>query len=87
MIEWKANMISEPPLSDTPTMTELAKTFPRRVLQPALIARYRGVADIADAVMVARDKKFEVGARAGSHNVAGRPTTDCGMMIDVSMFL
>jgi hypothetical protein len=57
MIEWKANMISEPPLSDTPTMTELAKTFPRRVLQPALIARYRGVADIADAVMVARDKK------------------------------
>lgn len=39
--------------------------------RPALIARCRGVADIVDAVKVARDRKLEVAVRGGGHNVAG----------------
>ena len=52
---------------------------------PALIARCRGVADVAAAIMVARDHKLEVAVRGGGHNVAGRSTVDGGMMIDLSL--
>jgi len=53
--------------------------------RPALIARCRGVADIVDAVKVARDRKLEVAIRGGGHNVAGRATIDGGVMIDLSL--
>ena len=52
--------------------------------RPALIARCRGLADIADAVKMARDRKLEVAVRGGGHNVAGRATIDSGLMIDLS---
>ena len=39
--------------------------------RPALIARCRGLADIVDAVKMARDQKLEVAVRGGGHNVAG----------------
>ena len=52
--------------------------------RPALIARCRGVADIADAVKLARRLNLEVAARGGGHNVAGRATVDDGLMIDLS---
>jgi FAD/FMN-containing dehydrogenase len=52
--------------------------------RPALIARCRGLADIVDAVKVARDQRFEVAIRGGGHNVAGRATVDGGLMIDLS---
>jgi FAD/FMN-containing dehydrogenase len=51
---------------------------------PALIARCRGVADIADAVKLARTMGFEIAVRGGGHNVGGRATTDGGLMIDLS---
>ena len=53
--------------------------------RPALIARCRGLADIADAVKLARDQKLEVAVRGGGHNVAGRATIDNGLMIDLSL--
>lgn len=53
--------------------------------QPALIVRCRGVADVAAAVMVARDQRLEIAVRGGGHNVAGRSTVDDGMMIDLSL--
>src|SRR6059036_3589591 len=53
--------------------------------RPALIARCRGLADIADAVKMARDRKLEVAVRGGGHNVAGRATIDGGLMIDLSL--
>ena len=53
--------------------------------RPALIARCRGVADIVDAVKLARDLKLEVAVRGGGHNVAGRSTIDGGVMIDLSL--
>ena len=53
--------------------------------RPTLIARCRGLADIADAVKMARDRKLEVAVRGGGHNVAGRATIDSGLMIDLSL--
>src|SRR5262245_39371316 len=52
--------------------------------RPALIARCRGIADVADAVTLARKRNLEVAVRGGGHNVAGRATIDGGLMIDLS---
>jgi FAD/FMN-containing dehydrogenase len=52
--------------------------------RPALIARCRGVADIVDAVKLAREHQLEIAIRGGGHNVAGRATVDHGVMIDLS---
>ncbi len=52
--------------------------------RPALIAQRRGLADIVDAIQLARTHKLEVAVRGGGHNVAGRATIDGGLMIDLS---
>lgn len=52
--------------------------------RPALIARCRGVADVVDAVNLARKLNLEVAIRGGGHNVAGRATVDGGLMIDLA---
>lgn len=52
--------------------------------RPALIARCRGVADVADAIKLARKLGLEVAVRGGGHNVAGRATIDGGLMIDLA---
>ena len=52
--------------------------------RPALIARCRGVADVVDAVNLARKLSLEVAVRGGGHNVAGRATVDGGLMIDLT---
>ena len=52
--------------------------------RPAAIASCRGVADIVDAVRLARTLGLEVSVRGGGHNVAGRATIDGGLMIDLS---
>lgn len=52
--------------------------------RPALIARCRGVADVVDAVNLARKLNLEVAVRGGGHNVAGRATVDGGLMIDLA---
>ena len=51
--------------------------------RPALIARCRGLADIADAVKLAPRLNLEVAVRGGGHNVAGRATIEGGLMIDL----
>ena len=51
--------------------------------RPALIARCRGVADVADAIALAKKLHLEVAVRGGGHNVAGRATVDGGVMIDL----
>jgi FAD/FMN-containing dehydrogenase len=53
--------------------------------RPALIARCRGAADIADAVRVARERDLEIAIRGGGHSVAGRSTIDGGLLIDLSL--
>ena len=52
--------------------------------RPALIARCRCVADIVDAIKLAREQQLEVAVRGGGHNVAGLSTIDDGVMIDLS---
>src|SRR5204863_6264783 len=52
--------------------------------RPALIARCRGVADVADAVNLACKLGLDVAVRGGGHNVAGRATIDGGLMIDLA---
>jgi FAD/FMN-containing dehydrogenase len=52
--------------------------------RPAVIARCRGVADIVDAVRLARKLDLTVSVRGGGHNVAGRATVDDGLMIDLA---
>ena len=53
--------------------------------RPALIARSRGVADVVDAIRLARAEDLGVAVRGGGHNVAGRATIDGGLMIDLSL--
>ncbi len=53
--------------------------------RPALIARCRGTADVADAVRFARAQGLELAVRGGGHNVAGRAVCDGGLMLDLSL--
>lgn len=53
--------------------------------RPAVIARCRGVVDIADAIKAAHEQQLEVAVRGGGHNVAGLSAIDGGMVIDLSL--
>jgi len=53
--------------------------------RPFLIARCQNVADVVDAVNLAREHGIEVAVRGGGHNVAGRATLDGGIMVDLSL--
>ncbi len=52
--------------------------------RPGLIARCRGVADVVDAVQLARAEKLEIAVRGGGHNVAGHASINNGIMIDLA---
>lgn len=52
--------------------------------RPAMVARCRGTADVADAVRLARAMNLEIAVRGGGHNVGGRGTVDGGLMIDLA---
>src|SRR6185503_4116326 len=52
--------------------------------KPAIVARCRGTADVADAVRLARSMNLEIAVRGGGHNVGGRGTIDGGLMIDLA---
>jgi len=52
--------------------------------RPTLIARCHTVADVIDAVHLARERRLEVSIRGGGHNVAGKAVTDGGLMIDLA---
>jgi FAD/FMN-containing dehydrogenase len=53
--------------------------------RPAMIAQCAGVADVVDAVNLARAQHLEVAVRGGGHNVAGQASVDGGLMIDLSL--
>jgi FAD/FMN-containing dehydrogenase len=52
--------------------------------RPAVIACCHNVADVVDAVQMARALGLDVSVRGGGHNVAGRASIDHGLMIDLS---
>lgn len=52
--------------------------------RPALIARCRGAADVADAIAFALETGLAISIRGGGHNVAGRAVEDGAFMIDLA---
>jgi len=73
-------------LPDSPSYDEVRKIHNGHIdKRPAVIARCRGMADIADAVRFARAKQIEISVRGGGHNIGGRAVVDHGMMIDLSL--
>jgi len=51
--------------------------------RPAVIARCSGVADVIDAVGLAREKGLPLAVRCGGHNVAGKAVCDDGIVADL----
>src|SRR5262245_62392058 len=54
-------------------------------LRPALIARCRGVADVADALAFARESGLQIAVRGGGHSIAGYSSIEDGIVIDLSL--
>jgi FAD/FMN-containing dehydrogenase len=52
--------------------------------RPALVARCSGVADVIDAVTLARERRLPLAVRCGGHSVAGKGVCDDGVLIDLS---
>jgi FAD/FMN-containing dehydrogenase len=52
--------------------------------RPALIARCLGTADVVAALEFARAAGLEIAVRGGGHGVAGRSTTEGGVLVDLS---
>ena len=53
--------------------------------RPALIARCRGPADVAESIASARANGLEIAVRGGGHSAAGRAVVDGGLVIDLSL--
>jgi FAD/FMN-containing dehydrogenase len=53
--------------------------------RPALIARCLTSSDVVAAVDLGRTAGLEIAVRGGGHGIAGRATTDSGLMIDLSL--
>ena len=51
---------------------------------PLLIASCRGVADVVEAVKLAREHDLDVTVRGGGHSIPGRAVQDGAVMIDLS---
>jgi FAD/FMN-containing dehydrogenase len=52
--------------------------------RPALIVRCASVADVVNAVRLARERDLEIGVRCGGHNIAGLAVPHGGLMIDLT---
>src|SRR3954452_7140853 len=51
--------------------------------RPGLVARCSGVADVIEAVKVARERGLPLAVRCGGHNVAGNAVCNDGIQIDL----
>lgn len=52
--------------------------------RPGMIIRCTGVADVVDAVTMARQHDLLIAVRGGGHHVAGHGTVDGGLLLDLS---
>ena len=52
--------------------------------RPGMIIRCTGVADVIDAVNMARRRDLLIAVRGGGHHVAGHGTVDGGLVVDLS---
>ncbi|MEI8407984.1 MULTISPECIES: FAD-binding oxidoreductase [unclassified Kribbella] len=53
--------------------------------RPGVIARCQSAADVAKAVLFAREHGLEIAVRGGAHSISGASVVDDGLMIDLSM--
>jgi FAD/FMN-containing dehydrogenase len=53
--------------------------------RPSVIARCTSAADVAAAIVLAREHGLEISVRGGGHNTAGTAVCDDGLMIDLSL--
>jgi hypothetical protein len=53
--------------------------------KPAIVVRATGIADVMQAVRIARDQMLAVCVRGGGHSVAGKSVANDAMMIDLSL--
>jgi len=53
--------------------------------RPSVIARCTSAADVAAAIVLAREHGLEISVRGGAHNPAGTAVCDDGLMIDLSL--
>lgn len=52
-------------------------------VEPALVARVSGAADIRAALCFARERQLPIAVRSGAHSVAGYSTVESGVVIDL----
>jgi FAD/FMN-containing dehydrogenase len=52
--------------------------------RPALIARCRNAADVADALRIGRDAGLDIAVKCGGHSITGLSVPDDGLMIDLT---
>jgi FAD/FMN-containing dehydrogenase len=52
--------------------------------RPAAVARCSGVADVVEAVNLAREKRLPLAVRCGGHSVAGKGVCEAGIVIDLA---
>lgn len=84
--ELAQTFLGEIVLPGAPTYDDVRKVFNGLIdKRPALIARCRGMGDIADAVRFGRSRGLEISVRGGGHNVGGRAVVDDGLMVDLSL--
>jgi FAD/FMN-containing dehydrogenase len=53
--------------------------------RPALVARPRGTAEVAQLVRFAQRHNLEIAVRCGGHGTSGQSTTDGGIVVDLSL--
>jgi FAD/FMN-containing dehydrogenase len=83
--ELRATLRGEVVDRDHPNYDEVRRVWNGLIdRHPAVIARCADVADVVEAVRVAREHRPVVSIRSGGHQVAGSAVCDDGMVIDLS---
>ena len=82
---FKAQIRGEVVLPADPSYDEIRQIWNAMIdRRPGMIVRCAGVADVIQAVSLARQNKLLLAVRSGGHNIAGNAICDDGLVIDLS---
>ena len=82
---FKAQIRGEVVLPADPSFDEVRQIWNAMIdRRPGMIVRCAGVADVIQAVSLARQHKLLLAVRSGGHNIAGNAICDDGLVIDLS---